>query len=116
MASNQSFVDYVVEQIENAGNISYRKMFGEYALYCDSKVVALICDDRLFVKPTDEARAYIGNVIEGSPYPGAKPYFLIKEGMDDRNWLSGLIKITAEALPNPKPKKTKSKRSGSSKK
>jgi TfoX/Sxy family transcriptional regulator of competence genes len=112
MASNQSFVDYVVEQIESAGSISQRKMFGEYAIYCDLKVVALICDDRLFVKPTDEGRAYIGTIIEGSPYPGAKPYFLIKEGLEDREWLSGLIRITAKALPNPKIKKSKDNRTG----
>ena len=49
MASDIDFVEFVVEQIENAGVITYRKVFGEYALYCKGKVIALICDNRLFV-------------------------------------------------------------------
>ncbi len=52
MSSSQEFVDYIIDQIENAGVITFRKMFGEYALYCNGKVVALICDDQLFVKQT----------------------------------------------------------------
>ena len=64
MASDQDFVEFVVDQIENAGVISYRKMFGEYALYCEGKVVALVCENQLFVKPTKAGRSFIGNVVE----------------------------------------------------
>ncbi|RKY80895.1 competence protein TfoX, partial [candidate division KSB1 bacterium] len=49
MASDLSFVEFVAEQMEDAGLITYRKMFGEYALYCNGKVTALICDNQLFV-------------------------------------------------------------------
>ena len=113
MASDQSFVEFIVDQMEDAGIISYRKMFGEYAIYCDGKVVALVCDNQLFVKPTESGRSYIGAIAEAAPYPGAKLYFLIEEAFEDREWISGLIKTTANELPLPKPKGIK-KRDGSS--
>ena len=52
MATQQRTVDFLVEQVARAGAVTQRKMFGEFALYCDGKVVALVCDDELFVKPT----------------------------------------------------------------
>ena len=105
MASRQSTVDYILEQIAQAGSVSFRKMFGEYAIYCDTKVVALVCDDQLFVKPTAAGKAFIGKVVEATPYSGAKPYFLISgEAWDNRQWLAQLIKISAEELPLPKKK------------
>ena len=107
MASSQDFVEYVVEQIENAGVITYRKMFGEYAIYSDGKIVALVCDNQLFVKPTEGGRSFIGDVVEAPPYPGAKLNFLIKDKFEDREWISNLIKITVRELPEPKPKKKK---------
>jgi TfoX/Sxy family transcriptional regulator of competence genes len=62
MASDKSFVEFIVDQIDNAGQITFKKMFGEYAVYCKDKVVALVCDNQLFVKPTEEGRAFIGDV------------------------------------------------------
>jgi len=67
----------------------------------------LICDNKLFIKPTQSGRAYIKDVVETSPYPGAKPSFLIEEKLEDRDWLKKLIIITANELPEPKPKKKK---------
>jgi TfoX/Sxy family transcriptional regulator of competence genes len=110
MASDQEFVDYLVEQISDAGMITRRKMFGEYAIYCDGKVVALVCDNRLFIKPTEDGRVYIGNVVEAAPYPGAKPSFLIEDAFEDAEWISELVKITAHQLPPPKPKRSKTKK------
>lgn len=107
MASDQTFVDFIVDQIENAGEISAKKMFGEYALYSGEKMFALICDDKLFIKPTQAGRAFIGDVVEAPPYPGAKPSFLIEEKVEDRGWLSELVRISVEELPLPKPKKKK---------
>jgi len=109
MASDKVFIEFITEQMENAGIISYRKMFGEYAVYCDSKVVALVCDNRLYVKPTAGGRAYIGTVVEAPPYTGAKLYFLVEDAYEDREWLCGLIAITAQELPLPKPKRGKAK-------
>ena len=68
MASSPSTVNFIVEQIATAGAVAPRKMFGEYAIYCDGKLVALVCDDQLFVKPTAAGRAYIGTAIERPPY------------------------------------------------
>lgn len=110
MASDENFVKFVTEQIESAGNIRYRKMFGEYAVYCNEKVVALICDDQLFVKQSDAGRSFIGDVSEAPPYKGAKLSFLITDQLEDKEWLSELIRLTEKELPQPKPKKKKAKR------
>jgi TfoX/Sxy family transcriptional regulator of competence genes len=109
MSSDKSFVEFIAEQMRAAGVISYRKMFGEYAVYCNNKVVSLVCDNQLFVKPTSGGKAYIGHVVEAAPYPGAKPYFLIEEKSEDPDWLGELIRITEQELPVPKPKKRKIK-------
>jgi len=117
MATDQSFIDFLVDQMAEAGAITFRKMFGEYAIYCGGKVVALVCDNQLFVKPTEAGKAHIGpDIVEAPPYPGAKMYFLIEDQFEDREWISDLIRITAKDLPDSKPKsklkskKTKSKR------
>ncbi len=110
MATDQEFVDFLADQMEGAGDISFKKMFGEYALYCDGKVVALVCDNQLFVKPTPGGRAHIGDPVEAPPYPGAKPHFLIEDAFEDREWIAALIRLTARELPPPKPKAKKPKR------
>lgn len=108
MSSSQQNVDYLIDQISEAGTVSARKMFGEYAVYCDGRVVALICDDQLFVKPTEAGRAFIKNVEEAPPYPGAKNYFRIDgEQWDDSDWLTQLIRITTKEVPLPKKKTLK---------
>ena len=104
MASDQSFVDYVCEQADLGAALSFRKMFGEYALYLEGKVVALVCDNQLFVKPTDAGRALLGSVLERPAYPGGKPQFLVEHALDDRELLKRLLLLTADALPPPKPK------------
>ncbi len=107
MASDLDFVEFIVDQIENAGVIKYKKMFGEYAIYSDSKVVALVCNNQLFIKPTERGRSFIGDVVEAPPYPGAKLNFLIEDKFEDREWISDLIRITVKELPEPKPKQRK---------
>ncbi|MEI7727290.1 MAG: TfoX/Sxy family protein [Bacteroidota bacterium] len=107
MASDQSFVEFIVDQIENVGLITFKKMFGEYALYCEGKVVALVCDNQLFIKPTEGGRAFIGHVVEAPPFTGAKLSFLIDDRIEDRQWISNLIRITYEELPEQKIKKKK---------
>ena len=110
MATDQSFIDFLVDQmgaVGEAGAITFRKMFGEYAIYCGGKVVALVCDNQLYVKPTEGGKAFIENIVEAPPYPGAKMYFLIEDKFEDREWISDLIRITAKELPEPKPKQSK---------
>ncbi len=106
MATAESTVDFLTDQIVEAGNIRSRKMFGEYAIYCNEKVIALVCDDQLFVKPTEAGKAFIGNVTEAPPYPGSKNYYWIDESKwEDREWLTELIAITTKEVPAPKVKK-----------
>src|SRR3989339_2032606 len=101
MSSKQSTIDFILDQIQGAGEVRARKMFGEYALYCDDKVVALVCDDQLFVKITDAGKKFVGkNYKEGKAYPSAKPSMLIDEELiENREWLWDLVRITADALP-----------------
>ena len=112
MASDQAFVDFVLDQIEHAGEITARKMFGEWGVYSDGKIFALICDNKLFIKPTEAGRAYIGKPVEAPPYPGARPSFLIEDQLEDREWLSQLVRVSLVELPDPKPKKKKKTRGG----
>ena len=112
MSTQARTVEFLLEQMGSIADITARKMFGEYALYLGSKVVALVCDDQLFVKPTVVGRAWIEGsgrkVAEGCAYQGAKPSLLISsEDWDDRDWLSQLIQVTAAELPLPQPKKVK---------
>lgn len=109
MATSQTTVDDILEQTADAGQMRARKMFGEYALYCNEKVVGLICDDQLFIKYTDPGKKFAeGRYVEGTAYPGAKPSMNVTDAIDDADFLSKLIRITAEALPEAKrkPKKT----------
>lgn len=110
MASDIKFLEFVKGQIKNAGVITYRMMFGEYVMYADGKLFALVCDNKLFIKPTVAGRSFIKDPTEAPPYPGAKNCFLLGEQLEDHKWLSQLVRITVKELPEPKPKKKKVKR------
>lgn len=107
MASDPLFAQYVTDQVRGAGQVSHRKMFGEYAVYLDGKVVGLICDDQFFVRPTAAGRSLLGTPTEAPPYPGAKLHFLASDHLDDRSFLTALVQATARELPLPKPKPRK---------
>ena len=107
MANDSEFIDYVIDQIDPGCDIRYRHMFGGTTLYSHDKVVALICDDQLFMKPTPAGRAFIGAVVEAPPYEGAKNSFLIGDQIEDREWLTELVRVTQAALPKPKARKKK---------
>ncbi|MDH3207178.1 MAG: TfoX/Sxy family protein [Gemmatimonadota bacterium] len=109
MASELSFVEYVVDQFDKDCAVTFKRMFGEFGLYSSGKFFAVICDDQLFVKPTEGGRAFIGDVVEAPPYPGAKNSLLIGDRIEDGEWLSELARITSRELPEPKPKKRKKK-------
>lgn len=110
MATDPAFVEYLLDQLADLADVSARRMFGEYALYVGPKVVALACDNQLFVKPTAAGRALLGAPVEAAPYPGAKPCFLIDRQLDDAAFMAALVGATASELPLPKPKKPKRKR------
>ena len=103
MASHKDFVDYVAEQLREAGAIRSRKMFGEYGLYCDDVFFAVICDDQFFVKITPESEAAFPDLPKTPPYEGARDSFPV-EDVEDRERLTKLTRITCEALRS-KPQK-----------
>lgn len=104
MATDAGYAKYVCDQLHAAGGITARKMFGEYGLYRHGKIVALIADNQLFVKPTPAGEAVLGTPTYGPPYPGAKPFFNVSDLLDDPEWLVRLIEATDAALPPPKKK------------
>jgi TfoX/Sxy family transcriptional regulator of competence genes len=104
MASSINTIQYICDQAGLGRRLTHRRMFGEYALYVDDKVVAFVCDDQLFLKPTAEGRAFLGTVVEAPPYPTAKNYFLLATEVDDPERLKEAMTVTAAALPPPRPK------------
>ena len=102
MASSRGFVEYVMEQFDPRLGVTHKKMFGEYGLFCEGKMFGMICDDRFFVKPTEGGKAFIGEVVEAPPYPGARPSYVVEERLEDREWLAELVRITTVELPVPK--------------
>lgn len=101
MASNADFVQYIADQCSGAGEIVTKKMFGDYGIYCDGIIFGLICDDRFFLKPTDAVRPKLRVLDLRAPYGGAKDYFYIAD-VDDREYLSELVRETCKALPKSK--------------
>jgi TfoX/Sxy family transcriptional regulator of competence genes len=110
MSTDTDFIEYVHEQAGLGGSLTSKKMFGEYGIYFDGKIVAVAADNSLFLKPTDAGRALLPNVVEAPPYPEAKNWFQIDEYLDDTELLQRLIRVTADALPVPKPKAAKKPR------
>ena len=103
MASNVDFVQYIADQCAGAGESTFKKMFGDYGIYCDGKIFGLICDDHFYVKPTETGRAVLRTFDMRPPYDGAKDYFYIAD-VDDRDYLSMLVRESCKQLPMPKPK------------
>jgi DNA transformation protein len=107
VATAQNTIDFLLDQLSVLGEVSAKKMFGEYCLYFAGKPVGLVCDDQLYLKPTKTGKEKLVSVVEGSPYPGAKPHLLITaDQWEDSEWLCGLVQATARELPIPKPRKT----------
>ena len=104
MACHSDFVQYIIDQCSNAGEIVVKKMMGDHCAYCDGVLFGLICDNSFYVKVTEPGKAVLKEVILRPPYDGAKDYFYISD-VDDRDYLTALIKATIPALPKPKVKK-----------
>ncbi|MFA6015822.1 MAG: TfoX/Sxy family protein [Gallionellaceae bacterium] len=110
MATEQNTIGFLLDQLSRAGEVSAKKMFGEYCLYLSGKPVGLVCDDQLFLKPTKAGAVLLEKIVEASPYPGAKPHLLITpDQWEDSEWLCELVRTTARELPLPKPKIKKPK-------
>lgn len=104
MACKPEFVQYVIDQCGEAGEIRCRKMFGDYGIYLNGTLFGLLCDDQLFVKITEVGKTLAPALPLAAPYPGAKAYFLVEE-LEDRAFLTEFIRRTCAELPPPKPRK-----------
>ena len=109
MATELNFIEHVLETTRLGSRLSYKKMFGEYALYLDEKVVAFACDNSLFIKPSQAVASLAPDLPQGPPYPGAKDYPIADELLDDPDMLRRVIEETAALMPLPKPKKKPAK-------
>ncbi|SDS85377.1 TfoX/Sxy family protein [Microterricola viridarii] len=110
MSTSPGTVQFIEDQL---GTLAIRTaaMFGEYGIYCDEKIVGLICDDTLFIKPSDAAAELFARTEPAPPYPGAKLYRRVPgEALEDREWLQEAVQATADALPTPPPKKPRTPR------
>jgi TfoX/Sxy family transcriptional regulator of competence genes len=105
MASDLSFVEFIVDQIKTTGNIRFKKMFGEYLVYLNDKPVVLICDNTAFIKPLDCVKPFLENAEKGRPYEGAKEHYIID--VDDGELLTTVVKELEQNVPIPKSKKKK---------
>ena len=100
MHSGQSIVPFILEQISQAGHLSVRRMFGKEVIYCDGKLVAVVSDGQLFLKPTAAGRAHLGAVTERTLFNDKRIYFWISgDRWEDRDWLTQLIRVTAAERP-----------------
>lgn len=104
MASSKEYLDFVMGQLSELEEITYRKMMGEYIIYFHGKIVGGIYDDRLLVKPVKSAVNFMPNVVYEIPYEGAKEMLLVDE-VDNKNFLTGLFNAMYDELPAPKKKK-----------
>lgn len=110
MASSPDFIKFVADQVAAAGdNIRYRKMFGDYMLYCDDRPVLLICDDTVYVKQIPETMAIFAahgvTPDAGIPYNGARPHWILD--VENIDLSVDMVRELARVLPVPKPKKKK---------
>ena len=104
MASSKGYLDFILEQLSDLEDISYRAMMGEYIIYYRGKVVGGIYDDQFLVKPTKSAVAMMPNADMELPYEGAKEMLFVDD-VENREFLRGLLEAMYEELPAPKKKK-----------
>ena len=104
MASSREFLNFVLEQLSELNEITYKPMMGEFLIYNRGKLIGGIYDDRLLVKPVQAAVNYMPHASYSLPYEDAKEMLLV-DNLDDKEYLSGLFKAMFDELPTPKTKK-----------
>ncbi|MBQ9027388.1 MAG: TfoX/Sxy family protein [Lachnospiraceae bacterium] len=103
MASSKSYLDFILEQLSELEDISYRAMMGEYIIYYRGKIVGGIYDDRFLVKPTKSALAMMPGADRELPYEGAKEMLLV-DNVENKEFLCELLETMYDELPAPKKK------------
>lgn len=106
MASSKEYLDFILGQLSDLEEITYRAMMGEFIIYYKGKIMGGIYDNRLLVKPVKSAVSYMPNVSYEKPYEGAKE-MLFADEVDNKEFLSGLFNAMYDELPAPKAKKKK---------
>ena len=104
MASDPAYLDFILEQLADAGGITHRAMMGEYILYCDGKILGGIYDNRLLIKNVPSAAALLPDAVPAAPYPGAKPMLPV-DNVDDRAFQTRLVCAVRQELPVPASKR-----------
>ena len=103
MASSKEYLEFILGQLSELEEITYRAMMGEFIIYYCGKMVGGIYDDRLLVKPVKSAISYVSTVTYELPYEGAKEMLLVDE-VDSKEFLTGLFRAMYAELPAPKSK------------
>ena len=103
MACTPEFVDFVAAQLADAGAVRVRKMFGDHLLYVDEKPAVLLCDNVAYVKMHPVLEAWMADAETGHPYPGAKLHYILD--VEHRAEALRVVKILAEVLPLPTPRR-----------
>ena len=106
MASSKEYLDFILEQVSELDNVSYKAMMGEFIIYYKGKIIGGIYDDRLLVKPVQSAINYMPNAVYELPYDGAKEMLLVDD-VDNKEYLTGLFNSMYKELPAIKTKKKK---------
>ena len=104
MASSKDYLEFILEQLSELDDITYKAMMGEYIIYYRGKIAGGIYDDRFLVKPTDSAKAMMPDAEMELPYEGAKEMILVDD-VDNREFLMELLEAMYDELPAPKKKK-----------
>lgn len=104
MASSKEYLAFILDQLSEIPEISYRSMMGEYILYYRGKVIGGIYDNRFLIKLTKSATALLSEASLEIPYEGAKKMLLVDQ-LDDKALLSRLLQAMSEELPAPKKKR-----------
>ena len=104
MASSREYLDFVLEQLSELDDVSYRAMMGEYIIYYQGKIIGGIYDDRFLVKPTKSAKQLMPEAALELPYEGAKEMLLV-DNLDDKDFLATLFNAMVNELPAPKKRK-----------
>ncbi|MBR4093308.1 MAG: TfoX/Sxy family protein [Oscillospiraceae bacterium] len=104
MASTKNYLDFILEQLSDLDEISYKAMMGEYIIYYHGKIIGGIYDDRFLVKPVKSAISLMPDATFEIPYDGAKEMILV-DNIDDKEFLTKLFNTMYDELPAPKKKK-----------
>ncbi len=103
MSSSLDFIQFVCEQIAGIGTITHKKMFGEYMVYVNGKPLLLVCDNTVYIKMLACLEQEMQNAETGSPYPGAKPHYILD--IENQEFSHRIIGLLEAATPPPAPKR-----------